>query len=180
MAEKLSGFTLIELLIVVAIIGILAAIAVPAFQGALLRAKVARAIVDEKLIKDAYIQWGMEHGQMPQHSDMITAHDGLTTPIAFLPHRMFDRFAEGLPRHPHSFLYHAEPRTEVPNYKSVSYLRGGFTSGHSFILLGYGPAKMRSLVPYSPSNGILSQGGILTWIPMQHEDDGGFVPINRR
>lgn len=172
---KSAGFTLIELLIVVAIIGILAAIAVPAFQGALVRAKVARAVVDEKLIKDAYIQWGMEHGQMLAHSDMIKAHDPLTTPIAYLPHRMFDRFAEGLAVHPHAFLYHAEPKSEVRSYKSVTYLRGGFESGHSYILLGYGPSKARSLTPYTPSNGILSQGGILTWIPMQHRDDGGII-----
>jgi type IV pilus assembly protein PilA len=43
--RKQQGFTLIELMIVVAIIGILAAIALPAYQDYTVRAKVSEALV---------------------------------------------------------------------------------------------------------------------------------------
>ena len=52
MKSTQQGFTLIELMIVVAIIGILAAIALPAYQDYTVRAKISEAIVAGSAFKD--------------------------------------------------------------------------------------------------------------------------------
>ena len=52
--KKQQGFTLIELMIVVAIIGILAAIALPAYQNYTNKAKFSEVVVATSAVKTAY------------------------------------------------------------------------------------------------------------------------------
>ena len=54
---KKSGFTLIELMIVVAIIGILAAVAIPAFINYMKRAKTSEATVNMKTITEGVMSY---------------------------------------------------------------------------------------------------------------------------
>jgi len=111
------GFTLIELLIVVAIIAILAAIAVPNFLEAQTRSKVSRARADMRTVATAlesYFvdtnRYPMPHGNTPFRIPGSQRFDGygqprgvsfstlppdITTPIAYLTSPPLDVFKIG-------------------------------------------------------------------------------------
>lgn len=74
-SRRPSGFTLIELLIVVAIIAILAAIAVPNFLEAQTRAKVSRAKSDMRSVTTAIESYRVDNNQYPQGTDNPTLYD---------------------------------------------------------------------------------------------------------
>src|SRR5262245_11003782 len=93
-----KAFTLIELLIVVAIIAILAAIAVPNFLEAQVRAKVSRAKADTRTTVTALEAYAVDHNKYPPHGffppQTITdiqngataqiLHWWVTTPVAYI------------------------------------------------------------------------------------------------
>lgn len=107
--RKKSGFTLIELLIVVAIIAILAAIAVPNFLEAQTRAKVSRARADMRTMVTALESYAVDHNSYPPDLALtiLVRGDGefgtsegflppnISTPISYLTtSRLPDPFVE--------------------------------------------------------------------------------------
>jgi len=108
--SKRKGFTLIELLIVVAIIAILAAIAVPNFLEAQVRSKVSRAKADMRTVATAVEAYFVDNNKYPytlpaavdldgygnlRQSDTLTVPDIITSPIAYITSHVPDVFKVG-------------------------------------------------------------------------------------
>ncbi|MBN2325828.1 MAG: prepilin-type N-terminal cleavage/methylation domain-containing protein [Candidatus Omnitrophica bacterium] len=184
-----KGFTLIELLIVVAIIGILAAIAVPNFMNAQIRAKVSRAVSDLKTQETALEMYRLDHNDYPPcdqprvpgwwdswHPNEVRLYR-LTTPVSYLssiPHDPFATFANPSDYAQWGFAY-----DYINNYGSRGH-DGGW--GHLWRLNSWGPdcvngwggsrdfSNASQACPdgtprfaYSSSNGLTSKGDIV-WV----------------
>ena len=149
------GFTLIELLIVVAIIGILAAIAVPNFMSAMTRAKVARVEEESRVLFVALEAYRIDRNSFPNslHDgvdtfDFHSRFSSLTTPIAYLSSITNDPF-------PHSYDNGAGSidLSEIPGSEAYCYGRADRAGPRGTIDLGANYAMIASSGP----DGILNQ-----------------------
>ncbi|AXA35543.1 MAG: prepilin-type N-terminal cleavage/methylation domain-containing protein [Candidatus Hydrogenedentota bacterium] len=191
---QMRGFTLIELLIVVAIIAILAAIAVPNFLEAQTRSKVSRVKSDMRATATALEAYAVDHNAYPPP----IAYEGpapfsvkdptddpeegftpyrLTTPVAYissLPIDVFEVAEEG--EHPKKVSWHyAEQRTcealgEPDHLRNIAEeLTVGNPSGIRWMLFSHGPNLEHDedppLVHYDPTNGTVSRGDIYCFGP---------------
>ena len=87
MLKKLNnkkGFTLMEMLIVVAIIAVLVAIAIPVFNGALTKSKEAADVAN---IRAAYAEWQVkmltENEAVPNDKTALMTSDGTETKLNY-------------------------------------------------------------------------------------------------
>lgn len=80
MNRSKNGFTLIELMIVVAIIGTLAALAIPAYQNYLVRAQISEGLNLSGPLKNGITAYHEQFGAFPTDN----AEAGLPAPASFL------------------------------------------------------------------------------------------------
>jgi prepilin-type N-terminal cleavage/methylation domain-containing protein len=170
MSRRGDAFTLIELLIVVAIIGILAAMAVPNFLNAQIRAKIARVESEEGIISLALENYFADHGSYPPEPAHSANHSRgflhLTTPVAYLDCILKDPFG---------VKYVSAPRENIYDtvYEFMVTRRQG-EKNNMFNIESVGPDGVDSFLPtpmypahppdfefYDPTNGLCSYGDII-------------------
>lgn len=148
------AFTLIELLIVVAIIAILAAIAVPNFLEAQTRSKVSRAKADMRTIRTALEAYAVDANSYPLNAGGIGlsgALYNLTRPVQYLSSLPMDVFLKD------SIYYYfaGGPTTSL-----------GVEKYGRYVLASAGPDRalnttISGTTLYDPTNGTVSAGDIV-------------------
>ncbi len=176
-----SGFTLIELLIVVAIIAILAAIAIPNFLAAQVRAKVSRVKAEIRTIGTGMESYYVDNNGYP-HEFLFEDNPGseearnlfvyrqLTTPIAYLTSAPRDPFKgqqqSGYRGTPYYWYYNWLERYGRPVNPYPGSDCPWYNMDVSVIITSIGPAYTAAWpMIYDPSNGTVSNGNLTRICP---------------
>lgn len=119
-----KGFTLMELLVVVAIIAILSAIALPNFLEAQTRSKISRAYADMRALTTGLVAYRIDYRNYPRHIASNIDANGpelrmVSTPIAYITSIPNDPFRFGS-------MYGAPPNALYYDYTRLrTYKSGG-------------------------------------------------------
>lgn len=185
-----AGFTLIELLIVVAIIAVLAAIAVPNMLLAQVRARAARAAADQRTLATALETYAMDYaGKYPWYGNprdralfagepVVFVPVSVTTPVAYvavLPPDIFPGARTGIDKSQADTYFYMNDyectylgKTQAEGHVSLHYSSlTGEARPVRWTAWSYGPDLKddHGIIMYDASNGTVSRGDLMRFGP---------------
>ncbi len=130
-----KGFTLIELMIVVAIIGILAAVAIPAYQDYIVKAKLSKAMSTLDPVKTALAMYFQEQGGFPPPTAAdLVGPGGLTPGLATANGTFWSSLGFGvypsLPTEVYSMGVHQGAGTNIALILTLNNIKAGTIDGN--------------------------------------------------
>ena len=183
--RRFDGFTLIELLIVVAIIAILAAIAVPNFLEAQVRAKISRVKSDMRTYIVAAEAYRVDNSDYPWPNDQFLSgadptwdarQARLTSPIAYIssllkdpfrsileghnPNNILDFEVQGVPGGVGDFWFAQDPAAPLVDWPMKVWIRS-WGPDQDMEMPPWGIAT----TPYDSTNGTNSNGDLFGILP---------------
>jgi prepilin-type N-terminal cleavage/methylation domain-containing protein len=192
MNKKQIGFTLIELLIVVAIIAILAAIAIPNFLAAQTRSKVSRTKADMRTVTTGLESYYVDQNSYPWTNlgtySRLDRLKAITTPVSYITSLPIDGFNASNDITINKIYPYWDPPyvwslgglnttdgSGTPNTRFVLVTElydRVYSRAKTWMIMSFGPDQNfeAAVAPYQaqiydPTNGTISNGDIMRWGP---------------
>lgn len=180
--NKNSGFTIIELMIAVAIIGITSALAVPAYQNYVVRAKVTEGLSYMNQYKNEVMEYFSSTGHFPVAISNLTSNNDTSTYVESIEIHggglIYLKY-KGIASYPNNMLF---MKPSVTESGSMTWICANKLNNTTSLSDTYVPSNCRNNIPFTFSqsgynfNAIIPNAGSSVAMIL-NPDNGAYEPI---